>query len=535
LLTARTPARAQGSAARLANAEAVRKQLGLTSEYANVRRVEDLKIAVLDVGFEGVGPDRPYLPANAVVVEDYDPEFVRGYDLGDPDFRKGFEPGNRHGREMAQIVWAVTGSRPAGPKFYLLNANGPTMLRRAVCKAIVEHVDIILFSGAFEGGGNGDGRGPINRIVDEALAAGILWINAAGNYGQHVYQGPVRVLPDGHLRLRDKSDIAALRFRNHLDENIVTVTLTWNDYRDEEDAGTDKDLDLYVEDWKGRVIGSGAKLQVSGDRVTGPDETRNPRERVVLTDLPASPDLLSDSGVAYRIRVRAKSGRFTPADQVRVLVMATQENYVAPGGGLPRSAVEFLDASRQAEIYPPADHPLVFTVGDAAPSSSIGPTTDGRPKPDTFLEDSSAFFTDGTVSRGSSNAAAYLTGVVAVLKAAEPNLRASHLLWLARHDGRSSSSSVRPSPIDQPTQSIPWPPIADRRLVPERQGISVGLTPTLYPGVRLGFQLDVPSSTRTASRPPTPPPPRDERVTRFAKAWQTPSRARLAEVVRGGR
>src|SRR5262249_13503474 len=202
---------------------------------------------------------------------------------------------------MAQIVWAVTGSHPRGPQFYLLNANGPTMLRRAVRYAIEHKVDIILFSGAFEGGGNGDGRGFINRVVADALAAGILWINAAGNYGHRVYNGPVRVDRDGYLRFRDGPDGTALRFRNRLDENTVTVTLPWNDYREQEDAGTDKDLDLYVEDWNGKRLGASAKTQVSGPRAAGPDESRNPRERVVLPDLPANLDF------NYRIRIRAKT------------------------------------------------------------------------------------------------------------------------------------------------------------------------------------------------------------------------------------
>src|SRR5947209_7374915 len=78
---------------------------------------------------------------------------------------------SRHGLAMAQVVWAVTGFHPGGPKFYLLNANGPTMLRRAVRYAIEQKVDIVLFSDVFEGGGNGDGRGPINRAVADALAA----------------------------------------------------------------------------------------------------------------------------------------------------------------------------------------------------------------------------------------------------------------------------------------------------------------------------------------------------------------------------
>jgi len=235
------------SASRVADPREVRQRLGLVPEYENVAGIEAIRIAVLDYGFAGLGEGRPYLPANAEVVEHYDPEFVRRFNLGDPEFRKGFEPENRHGRVMAQIVWSVTGFHPGGPKFYLLNANGPTMLRRAVRYAIEQKVDVILFSGSFEGGGNGDGRGPINHIVDEALAAKILWVNAAGNYGKRVYTGPVRVLSDGYLKLREGSDVAALRFRNHLDENTVNITLTWNDYRRKRTPGQTR---IWISTWK---------------------------------------------------------------------------------------------------------------------------------------------------------------------------------------------------------------------------------------------------------------------------------------------
>ena len=85
--------------------------------------------------------------------------------------------------------------------------------------------------------------------------------------------------------------MAALRFRNKVDENTVTVTLTWDDYQGVEDAGTRKDLDLYVEDWAGRRVGSSEKSQVGGDKAPGAEESRNPRERIILADLPASPDL----------------------------------------------------------------------------------------------------------------------------------------------------------------------------------------------------------------------------------------------------
>jgi hypothetical protein len=418
-------------ASRLADVDQVRSRLGLTAEYTGTVAVEALKVAILDYGFAGVGPDEGYLPSNTVVVENYDPDFVRRYRLGDPNLRKPFEPGNIHGRVMAQIVWAVTGGHPRGPRFYLLNASGPTMLRRAVRFAIDQKVDLILFCGSFEGGGNGDGRGPINGVVAQAVAAGILWVNAAGNYGGKVYEGPVRVLGDGYLKLREGSDVASLRFRNHLDENTVTISLTWNDYREEEDAGTDKDLDLYVEDPSGRQLGVGNKLQVSGPGPTRAGESRNPRERVVLENLPARP-VVADRDFAYRVRVVRKRGSFGPSDRLRILITARRESYWPPGDNGPREAVEFLDATRTCELFPPADNPLVLTVGDDAPTSSVGPTTDRRVKPDVLIRDSRAHFTNGEVVSGSSTAAAIVAGSVLLLKAAAPGLDPSALLRVAR-------------------------------------------------------------------------------------------------------
>jgi hypothetical protein len=260
LLAADPPPRAP-SVARVVKPDDARRRLGLLPDYAAVPGVKNVKVAVLDSGFDGVDGKRPYLPASAVVVEHYDADFVKKFGLGDPGFTRPFAPGDSHGRLMAQIVWATTGGSPDGPQFYLLNANGPTMFRRAVRTAVELKVDVVLFAGTFEGAGNYDGRGPINAAVDEAVAAGIIWVNAAGNTGGAVYNGPVEVGPNGFLRF-GPARATALRFRNRLDENAVTLTLTWNDYRDAEDAGTEKDLDLLVEDSQGRLVGESKLVQV---------------------------------------------------------------------------------------------------------------------------------------------------------------------------------------------------------------------------------------------------------------------------------
>jgi hypothetical protein len=402
--------------------------------------------------------------------------------------------------------------------------------------------------------------------VADALAADILWINAAGNHGGHVYNGPVEILPSGYLRLGNGTDPSALRFRNRLDENTITITLTWNDYREQEDAGTIKDLDLYVEDWQSWVLGSSELRQIApashpsspaagakskAEQPDGLRESRNPRERIVLTDLAADRD--ND----YLIRIKAKSGSFTADDRVRVLLTPSREGYIDPTTGLPTEAVQFLDASKTGEIYPPADNPLVLTVGDASPSSALGPTADYRRKPDIVLEESTAAFTNGDVTSGASNAAAYFAGIVTLLKAAEPGLRTRHLLWFAHHDPATRVEPARSSAIAGRTPLLgrTATPLRDRlRLAQSRTGFSAPSSPA-PPGSSTSLRIPTGSREILPSPRPRSPSASSPALPSWANArtpealhalpreigtrpasptfvWRTPTREHLAAVVR---
>ncbi|QDU22581.1 S8 family serine peptidase [Urbifossiella limnaea] len=464
---------------RPANADEARKQLGLLPDYAAPENLANVTVAVLDTGFAGVDGKRPYLPATAAVVEHYPADFVQRNNLGDPAFQRPFAPGDAHGRLMAQLVWAVSGNKPEGPKFLLLNANGPTLFRRAVKYAIEQKADVILFSGTFEGAGNYDGRGPVNAAVDEAVAGGILWVNAAGNNGGKVFNGPVDVGPDGYVRFRGAPLGTALRFSNRFDESAVTVTLTWNDYKDAEDAGTDKDLDLIVEDARGTVVGKSDLVQVTAAKAAGQGETRNPRERVVLTDLPA---VLA--GQEYRIRVKSKAGAFGPRDRLRVQIAPAKDApFADPATGKQALPVELLDASAGGEIYPPADHPGVLTVGDTSASSAVGPTADGRVKPDVLLRAGVARFTGGDETAGSSNAAAYFAGVLAVMRAKAPALTTGHVrAWVRRLDTLAVATGEMP-PAPLPVgKAVPPPPVPVGQPIPRTvPGLMAGPNPPLSP------------------------------------------------------
>ena len=541
------------AAARVMNPDDARRRLGLLPDYAAVPGIKDVKVAVLDSGFDGVDGKRTYLPASAVVVEHYGADFVKKFGLGDPEFTRPFAPGNSHGRLLAQLVWATTGGSPDGPQFYLLNANGPTMFRRAVRMAVELKVDVILFGGTFEGAGNYDGRGPVNAAVDDAVAAGVVWVNAAGNTGGMVYNGPVEVGPDGFLRF-GAARADALRFRNQLDENSVTLTLTWNDYRDAEDAGTEKDLDLVVEDSRGQLVGQSKLVQVGPDKAAGEGQTKNPRERLTLTDLAAA-----GAGEEYRVRIKANTN-FGPRDRVRLLLTPGRPPLPDPDTGKPVPSAEFVDATRSGEIYPPADHAGVLTVGDATPSSAVGPTADGRVKPDVVLADSAARFSNGEETAGASNAAAYFAGVVAVLRAAEPRLTAGHVReWVRRLDRESAGAGGAPAVPARDITGLPPPPlpvparplslnelralrysenVLDEKLRRgERNPHVIVSTPggsyVVTPGGRGVVADPVPlPAVRLPAAPAVVAPPAARPAPPHA-AWRTPSARQLADLVRG--
>jgi hypothetical protein len=405
------------SASRMMNGAEYRTFYGLDA-YPNVSSVNRIKIAVLDNGFARVKEDKGFLPASAKLIESYDPEFVKRNGLGDPAYHPRLQDTD-HGRLMAQTVWAMTGMRAEGPQFYLLNATGVISFRRAVRYAIEEKVDIILYSQNRECCGNFDGGGFFNQIVNQATSAGIIWINAAGNYGGRVFNSDIRTDKNGRVIFPGNRQF--LRLQSHLDDNRAQIILNWNSSGEEEESGTDKDLDLYVEDAQGNVLGKSELKQVLKKEALGEGESFLPRERLQLT-LPMSKEPL-------RIVVRAKSASgWTTADKLRITVIPEAGATFSRERGKLIDVVEFIDALPGSEIFVPGDNPTVITVGDTNSYSSNGPTASGVTKPEVVLEKSDTSFSDGSNVQGTSSAAAIFAGIVAVLKAERPALTSEQIV-----------------------------------------------------------------------------------------------------------
>jgi hypothetical protein len=425
------PAHAQ---TRVANAQQLRAGLNLESYRVDDGRLAELKIAVLDNSFEGYLQDRRQLPPST--------QFIEGPSRG----ASGISSGAGHGLLMAQAVWAMAKFQADGPKFYLIQANGITNLRAAIDKAIDLKVDVILYSVNWETGGNFDGNGFINAEVKRATEKKILWINAAGNYRGTVLNGQVDTdQATGDLRLPGPGN--KVQFSNELDANNVTLTLSWNDYKDSEEHKTSKDLDLELQDVSGTVIPlknfrQGAR-NTCDRRANANDENAEVRRASDHAREQVSVKL--DRG-SYTLRILDCSGNFTPAsDDFRLNVMADKTG-----------SVQLRQASRGGEIMIPADNPSVLTVGDRSPISALGPTTDGRAKPDLLMTDSSLNMTDGRQNIfGSSTAAALFAGVAIVLKSQNAEITKKefddYLKKLRREQRISERDPVRwrtPSPSE---------------------------------------------------------------------------------------
>lgn len=365
-------------------------RLNLAPYHARGFHGQNIKIAVLDNGFTGLNRSLGRrLPPNLSVQK-----------APRPDMQN-----TTHGTKLAEIAYALaTGSASyqadlKGPEMLLFNANGYTNLKAAIDEVIRLKVDIVLYAQVWEYGGNGDGAGFINREVSRATSSGILWVNAAGNFGRATYSGPVKILDDD-LTVKLPHNLRYLRFTVPQDRTPVKVVLSWNDFEDTKEYRTQQDLDLIVIDDQGREIGASRLVQ------SGPGETAS---RAGTTSAHAREIITSQLDVGtYRLRVEAKSKNFDGQSRLRVTI---------DGAG-----VRMLDSTGGNSVLIPADNRSVFAVGATdVDYSSRSVMSDGYSKPEISLV-SQVRFEDGMTVRGTSAATAIAVGALSVLRSAKGRL-----------------------------------------------------------------------------------------------------------------
>ncbi|MBY0369814.1 hypothetical protein K2X33_03950 [bacterium] len=395
------------------NLDEIQRGVGLTAAHKNIP-LFDVGVAVIDPGFKGLyitGEDgKPQiapgvLPEGAKIVEDYS------------DALEGCEKAKKlavdvsHGAQGMLAAWAGTGNNPTMRKLLGLNSNGFEAFRCAVRYAVlVAKVDIIIHSNNFEYGGNFDGgSSAVGDLVKWATSHGVLWFNSAGNSHDLVYNGPVK-------------DETVLRLRSNYAGNPVNIKVAYTAPLD-----TDRDLDFEIvptDKNKQQVpvsnYAQGAKvvppppepglpeLQKTIAKTSKPVDDRPPGSMAVeAADVTLERNDPKNEQDLYLIRVFKRGGTFNEGDQIRVTI--------TPKRPLSGEPVTFLDKTGKQELAIPADDPTAITVNDLYPNSSVGPTRDGRDKPEVAARVSTITFANGDYQAGSSVGNWFVGGSAAVL------------------------------------------------------------------------------------------------------------------------
>ena len=356
------------------------KSLGFQNYY-DTKSLRPVKIAIFDKGFAGFEAEiGRSLPENTY--------YMPGPVLSPDDLK------TEHGLRMAQIVTALVTNELQNPsvikEFYLYNVFGYSNFKAAIDDAIARKMDVISYSEVWEYGGNNDGEGFINEQVSRATRAGITWVNAAGNFALTTYNSKVKTVSDDWLQLPDQNNALAIRCNeNPTGKCNMKVVLSWNDFNNDVEVGTKKDLDLALTDDLLNIV-QNSSLQQSNDPKEGrPGFSKYPREILVAE---------VNVGTFY-LRVKNRSKNFSTQDSFRITVDG--------------ESVTMPSRSKTESLLNPADNASVITVG--ASDSNRSSVSVSLNKPD-ILAPSSMVLQDGSEFRGSSNATAIVAAGIALLK-----------------------------------------------------------------------------------------------------------------------
>ena len=193
-----------------------------------------IKVGVIDTGFMGFG--------SLMGTELPDTVMARCYtDMGehtkDP---ADCEAGSQHGAWVAESVIDVA------PKTSLYIANPLTKgdLQDAVDWMAGEGVTVINHSVSWDLDGPGDGTSPFGdsplKAVDQAVDAGIIWVNATSNAARKTWFGAYHDPDKDKFINFDDTDEGNTVFLNAGD--VIKAQLRWDDTWD----AADKDFDLYL-------------------------------------------------------------------------------------------------------------------------------------------------------------------------------------------------------------------------------------------------------------------------------------------------
>ena len=300
-----------------------------------------------------------------------------------------------HGTAVAESVLDIA----PDVSLYIADPQSPGDLRDTVDWMISQGVSVINHSRTWLFDGPGDGTSPSSisplNTVDRAVAAGIVWVNAAGNSGRRAWfkRGPFSystISVDGEDVRVINFEASNFKNRFHL---WGSLQLRWDDTW----GGATRDLDLLL------VRPDEEEIDLFSIDPQSGEEGHDPYERV-------------SAFVRYDVMI-ANRGSGEPS-WIQLLAWR--------GGG-----VLTFKTPEAGSITNPAEsaNPGMMTVGAAhwqnvssiESYSSRGPTPDGRVKPDVVGADCGQTAAGSRPFCGTSQAAPHVAGLAALVRQKFPS------------------------------------------------------------------------------------------------------------------
>jgi hypothetical protein len=387
-----------------------------------------VKVAVIDAGFSGyAGLLGTALPASVTAIDHCGGRLATSPAAG----------GSERGTAVAEIVHQMA----PGAELYLICADSVPGLAQAGRDALAVGARIVVHSVGWFNTSRGDGSGgpgSPDAVVAEARAHGILWVNAAGDEGQSHWSGAFRSDPGNpDLHLFQNTD--ALNRITLASQQEACVGLKWDSW-----PVTSEDFDLFlVRASTGETVASSLDDQAGGLHLpteelcyTNPGPSAEFGLVIVRFSATGSPrlDLIVDQG--------------GPALQYRTVAGAVAEPASSP------NAI--------------AVGALCWSAGAPESTNSLGPTIDGRDKPELLGPDRVSTVTYGPSDsmsshcgdagfRGSAAGAAHVAGAAALLLEKDPGLAPAGITALLEDAARQTGSSL---PGEEGVGALNLPPVS---------------------------------------------------------------------------
>ena len=329
---------------------------------------------------------------------------------------------NQHGTQVARGILDIAPNATT----YISNANTPDRVKTAVDWMVDNQVKIISMAQAFPWDGPGDGTSPSDSRGDEysplnslrdAINAGIIWINSAGNTGRGTWFSRSPSFINDTLDFDpDQAGLQDCLTISNPDNNPIAIDLRWHDNwaRSQSEPGARIDLDLILY----AITGTSKTVTKQSDEPQSGQTDHVPTE-VIMTMLDPGP-----AAPRYCVTVTKNPDDTTPDANHWWVQIAHQGRFpisTNPAGGGILNPAESADPRMLAVgATTVSDSPAVeaYSARGPAPEPPPDPTIkpDGRIKPDIVATGN----TRGV--SGTSFAAPNLTGlVVLVIDALEHN------------------------------------------------------------------------------------------------------------------